>query len=66
MSRSWRSPESRQRLHDLLGALGNSVIDVKQFSQYMAEANLDDADIDRYCEEEGGWWPDPPESEGTP
>ena len=63
MSRSWTSPESRQRLHDLLGALGTGVIDVKQFWRYMAEANLDDADIDRYCEEEGGWCPDPDEGE---
>ncbi len=51
--------EARQRLHELLGALGMGVIDVPQFWRYMADAGLTDQDIDRYCEEEGGWCPDP-------
>jgi hypothetical protein len=53
------TPEDRrQRLRELLGALGAGAIDVAAFWRYMAEANLNDADIDRFCEEEGGWCPD--------
>jgi hypothetical protein len=50
--------QRKARLADLLGALGNSVIDVAQFWKLMAEAGFDDADIDQYCAEEGRWTPD--------
>ena len=38
-----------ERLHYLLGALGESTIDVATFWRMMAEQNLTDADIDKYC-----------------
>jgi hypothetical protein len=47
----WRDGR-RDRLHDLLGALGNSVITVDQFWRYMHDAQLDDIDIDAFCDEE--------------
>ena len=53
----WRE-DRRERLHDLLGALGNSKITVDQFWRYMRAAGLDDSDIDQYCAEEARWSPE--------
>ena len=44
-----------ERLHDLLGALGNSLINVENFRNLMVQAGLTDDDIDAYCRRHGGW-----------
>jgi hypothetical protein len=38
-----------EKLHYLLGAFGNSEIDRDTFWRMMAEQNLNDDDIDKYC-----------------
>jgi hypothetical protein len=42
----------REHLHELLGLLGNSAIDVETFWLHMRAAGLTDDDIDNYCVEE--------------
>jgi hypothetical protein len=42
-------PSKFERLHYLLGALGDSTIDLATFWRMMAEQNLTDDDIDNYC-----------------
>jgi hypothetical protein len=53
----------RERLVELLGALGNGVIDVDQFWRHMRDAGLTDADIDKWFEEYQAWSPDPADGE---
>ena len=52
-------PSKYERLHELLGLLGNDLIDRDTFWRMMAEQNLTDADIDDYCD--GTISPDNPE-----
>ena len=42
-------PSKYERLHYLLGALGDSTIDRDEFWRLMAEQRLTDDDIDAYC-----------------
>ena len=42
-------PSKYERLHYLLGALGNDLIDRDTFWKMMAEQRLTDSDIDNYC-----------------
>ena len=42
-------PSKYERLHYLLGALGDDLIDRDTFWKMMAEQNLTDDDIDNYC-----------------
>jgi hypothetical protein len=52
-------PSKHERLHYLLGALGDSAIDLATFWKMMAEQRLTDSDIDNYCD--GTISPDNPE-----
>ena len=49
-------PSKYQRLHELLGALGNGHIDVQSFWKRMAEHDLTAEDIDAYCAGECWDW----------
>ena len=53
----WR-PGQRERLADLLGRFGNSILTTEQFWSQMRQAGLDDSHIDRFCSEEAHWTPD--------
>ncbi len=52
-----------QRLHEILGLLGNSRISVETFLRLMAQHHLTDDDIDAFCKIEGRWTP-PVDGEG--
>jgi hypothetical protein len=52
-------PSKYARLHELLGAFGNDLIDRDTFWKLMAEQRLTDSDIDAYCA--GEISPDNPE-----
>jgi hypothetical protein len=45
------------RLHELLGALGNGLIDVARFRRLLVQYALTDDDIDDYCCVEAVWIP---------
>ena len=47
------------RLHELLGLLGNDQITLEVFWPLMNAAGLTNDDIDRYCQQFGGWTPPP-------
>ena len=42
-------PSKFERLHELLGLIGNDLIDRETFWKMMAEQRLTDSDIDDYC-----------------
>jgi hypothetical protein len=55
----------RQRLADLLEAFGSNALTPAEFWAGMAEAGLDEQDIDQYCAEEARWIPPSPNDEAT-
>jgi len=55
----------RQRLADLLDAFGSNALAPAEFWAGMAEAGLDEQDIDQYCPEEARWIPPSPNDEAT-
>jgi hypothetical protein len=42
-------PSKNERLHELLGLLGNDLVTRDQFWRMMSEQKLSDTDIDAYC-----------------